>query len=347
MFFEDVDLGWRLNLLGWRFRYEPESLAYHRHHASMSEFGSLTETYLLERNALFTLYKNLDEESPRTMRCPRRWRSRCVAPSRAASLDSDAFDLRSAGADDGARRQDDLASTALASRLRDRPVRRAPAVPRRGRGPRSRRPDGRRDARSGRCSAGRCARSSRDRSTSTGYEKIVNAFTVRSRPAPTQGPHHHGRPDRREDGRPRHPRVEHRRACSSRARGHAAHAVGAASTSGAVRARARALRRRPLVRAARGTGPTSSSSRATRWPCSTGAAESTKILVVDIYDPMHLEQLEQGKRAAGRPAGQAGERRDRGAQRAAAARRLLPVRIRAAARCSGSASSPPSAASTR
>lgn len=63
MFYEDVDLGWRLNLLGWKVRYEPKSLAYHKHHASMNKFGSFRETYLLERNALYTMYKNLDEAS--------------------------------------------------------------------------------------------------------------------------------------------------------------------------------------------------------------------------------------------------------------------------------------------
>ncbi len=62
MFFEDVDFGWRLNLRGWRFVYEPGSLAFHKHHASMEDFGSFREQYLLERNALFTLYKNLDRE---------------------------------------------------------------------------------------------------------------------------------------------------------------------------------------------------------------------------------------------------------------------------------------------
>jgi len=63
MFYEDVDLGWRLNLLGWKVRYEPLSLAFHKHHASMNKFGAFRETYLLERNALFTMYKNLDDES--------------------------------------------------------------------------------------------------------------------------------------------------------------------------------------------------------------------------------------------------------------------------------------------
>lgn len=63
MFYDDVDLGWRLNLLGYRFRFQPKSLAYHKHHASMNKFGNFREEYLLERNALYTLYKNLDDES--------------------------------------------------------------------------------------------------------------------------------------------------------------------------------------------------------------------------------------------------------------------------------------------
>ncbi|WP_277955035.1 glycosyltransferase [Saccharopolyspora soli] len=63
MFYEDVDLGWRLNLRGWRVRYEPRSLTFHRHHASMAEVSSAREHYLLERNALATLYKNVSEET--------------------------------------------------------------------------------------------------------------------------------------------------------------------------------------------------------------------------------------------------------------------------------------------
>ena len=99
MFFEDVDLGWRLNLAGWRFVYEPTSLAYHKHHASMSGFGPFKETYLLERNALFTLYKNtaeryLADALPASLG---------LAVRRAVTrgdLDSTAFDLRLGGAND-------------------------------------------------------------------------------------------------------------------------------------------------------------------------------------------------------------------------------------------------------
>jgi GT2 family glycosyltransferase/glycosyltransferase involved in cell wall biosynthesis len=63
MFYEDVDLGWRLNLLGWRVRYVPESVAYHRHHVTMKKFGNYRESYLLERNALLSMYKNLSQET--------------------------------------------------------------------------------------------------------------------------------------------------------------------------------------------------------------------------------------------------------------------------------------------
>ncbi len=62
MFYEDVDLGWRLNLLGWRVRYVPTSVAFHRHHASMKSYGPWREHYLLERNALFSMYKNLGDD---------------------------------------------------------------------------------------------------------------------------------------------------------------------------------------------------------------------------------------------------------------------------------------------
>lgn len=63
MFYEDVDLGWRLNLLGHTVRFVPTSVAYHRHHVTMKKFGNFRESYLLERNALLSMYKNYDDES--------------------------------------------------------------------------------------------------------------------------------------------------------------------------------------------------------------------------------------------------------------------------------------------
>jgi GT2 family glycosyltransferase len=70
MFFEDVDLGWRLNLHGHRVRYVPTSLVFHRHHASIEKFGSYRERYLLERNALLTIYKNLGDDALRAALAP-------------------------------------------------------------------------------------------------------------------------------------------------------------------------------------------------------------------------------------------------------------------------------------
>jgi GT2 family glycosyltransferase/glycosyltransferase involved in cell wall biosynthesis len=67
MFCEDVDLGWRLNLRGYRVRYEPRSIAYHRHHASLRGADPARETYLLERNALAALYKNVSDETLATV----------------------------------------------------------------------------------------------------------------------------------------------------------------------------------------------------------------------------------------------------------------------------------------
>ena len=60
MFYEDVDLGWRLNLFGYKVKYVPASIAFHKHHASIEKFGQYHEHYLLERNALLSIYKNYE-----------------------------------------------------------------------------------------------------------------------------------------------------------------------------------------------------------------------------------------------------------------------------------------------
>lgn len=61
-FFEDVDFGWRLWVLGYKVFFAPKSIVYHRHHGTASKFGYEKERFLLERNALFTLMKNYDDE---------------------------------------------------------------------------------------------------------------------------------------------------------------------------------------------------------------------------------------------------------------------------------------------
>jgi len=67
-FFEDVDFGWRLWVLGHEVVYVPDSKVYHRHHGTIERFGYARERYLLERNALATVFKNYgDEQLARTL----------------------------------------------------------------------------------------------------------------------------------------------------------------------------------------------------------------------------------------------------------------------------------------
>jgi GT2 family glycosyltransferase len=100
MFYDDVDLGWRLNLLGYTVRFAPKSIVFHKHHGSMRSFGEYREMYLLERNALHLLYKNLSDENlgtflPAALALLGR---RAVAKS---GLDSQSFDLRNFTGADG------------------------------------------------------------------------------------------------------------------------------------------------------------------------------------------------------------------------------------------------------
>ncbi|MGH3994411.1 MAG: glycosyltransferase family 2 protein, partial [Pseudonocardiaceae bacterium] len=100
MFYEDVDLGWRLNLRGYRVRYQPASIAHHRHHASMRGAGEFRERYLLERNALITLYKNLEQPTLDRVLAP----ALALAIRRGAAiggLDTAAFELTNRGTGDG------------------------------------------------------------------------------------------------------------------------------------------------------------------------------------------------------------------------------------------------------
>jgi GT2 family glycosyltransferase len=61
-FFEDVDFGWRLWLLGHEVHFVPASKVFHRHHGTIKRFGYARERYLLERNAMATIYKNYGED---------------------------------------------------------------------------------------------------------------------------------------------------------------------------------------------------------------------------------------------------------------------------------------------
>jgi GT2 family glycosyltransferase len=59
-YFEDVDLGWRLNLFGERVVFAPAAVTYHRVHGTSSRWAFAHRTRLLERNALAMIYKNYE-----------------------------------------------------------------------------------------------------------------------------------------------------------------------------------------------------------------------------------------------------------------------------------------------
>ena len=63
IYFEDVDLGWRLWLMGYQVWLAPKAITYHRHHATMDHFADYRKALLYERNALYTLFKNYSEEN--------------------------------------------------------------------------------------------------------------------------------------------------------------------------------------------------------------------------------------------------------------------------------------------
>ncbi|MDI6821554.1 MAG: glycosyltransferase [Actinomycetota bacterium] len=62
-FFEDVDFGWRLWALGYRVVLAPKSIVYHRFHGTTHRFGYEKERMLLERNAIYTIFKNYGDEN--------------------------------------------------------------------------------------------------------------------------------------------------------------------------------------------------------------------------------------------------------------------------------------------
>lgn len=63
MIYEDIDLGWRLRLLGHPVYFVPSARIRHRAHASLSNESYATKAICLERNSLATLYKNLGDEA--------------------------------------------------------------------------------------------------------------------------------------------------------------------------------------------------------------------------------------------------------------------------------------------
>jgi GT2 family glycosyltransferase len=60
-YFEDVDLGWRLWIMGYQVVFAPQSVCYHVHFGSSSALSPAKVQYLYERNALYTILKNYEQ----------------------------------------------------------------------------------------------------------------------------------------------------------------------------------------------------------------------------------------------------------------------------------------------
>ncbi|MBA7642015.1 hypothetical protein ES703_49701 [subsurface metagenome] len=62
-YYEDVDFGWRLWILGYKVVFAPKSIVYHHHHGTSYRYGHDRHRYLMERNSLYTIYKNYSDEN--------------------------------------------------------------------------------------------------------------------------------------------------------------------------------------------------------------------------------------------------------------------------------------------
>ncbi len=62
-YFEDVDLGWRLSLLGHTTVFAPAAVTYHRLHGTAGRWAAAPRLRLYERNALMMIYKNYERET--------------------------------------------------------------------------------------------------------------------------------------------------------------------------------------------------------------------------------------------------------------------------------------------
>jgi len=62
-FYEDLDLGWRLWLWGYKVAFVSRAIAYHVHHGSWGQVPNVKMVLLHQRNAFSTMFKNYDDET--------------------------------------------------------------------------------------------------------------------------------------------------------------------------------------------------------------------------------------------------------------------------------------------
>ena len=63
--FEDVDLGWRLWIMGYSVVMAPDSMVYHKGHSTLDSQRDAKKRFLMHRNALMTIIKNYDDDNLR------------------------------------------------------------------------------------------------------------------------------------------------------------------------------------------------------------------------------------------------------------------------------------------
>jgi GT2 family glycosyltransferase/glycosyltransferase involved in cell wall biosynthesis len=62
IYYDDLDLGWRLWLFGYNVVFAPDAIAYHRHRGTMRSFSDYRKRVLYKRNALYSVLKNYSDE---------------------------------------------------------------------------------------------------------------------------------------------------------------------------------------------------------------------------------------------------------------------------------------------
>ena len=63
IYYEDLDFGWRLWVLGYKVVFAPDAIVNHRHHGTMSSFSDDRKWVLFKRNSLYTIIKNYGDEN--------------------------------------------------------------------------------------------------------------------------------------------------------------------------------------------------------------------------------------------------------------------------------------------
>ena len=62
-YYEDVDFGWRLWVLGYKVIFSPRSIVYHHHHGTSRAISEDKLRFLKERNSIYSVFKNYDDEN--------------------------------------------------------------------------------------------------------------------------------------------------------------------------------------------------------------------------------------------------------------------------------------------